>query len=206
MSTIKDVTALFKQRTDELLPIVGKPTNNDLEILRNLLCNLLQAVNIPEGTNDEGLITIKVNYKAAHVGSTFDRLDMLLQAYDTSIPSDAITNNRMQSKHKWTAKLFRKLLLRATECGARTLILGDVDDTWVRCLKNSNIYYNKVPPRDITNHLATNSGGLEKNGAVDLQQAKIKRCRGYSCVTEYGNILWIRKKKAVQASLPIPNE
>ena len=43
MSTIEEVTTLFKNRAAELTPIAGKPTTDDLKRLHNLLSNLLQA-------------------------------------------------------------------------------------------------------------------------------------------------------------------
>ena len=54
MPTIKEVSALFKDRTAKLLPITGKPTYNDLKRLQEVLGNLLQAVKLLGGTNAEG--------------------------------------------------------------------------------------------------------------------------------------------------------
>ena len=72
MSTTKEVASLFKEGADKLPPITGKPTNNDLKRMRELLSNLLQAVEVPGGTDSEGLITTKADYKAAHAGVNFD--------------------------------------------------------------------------------------------------------------------------------------
>ena len=47
MSTIKYVTSLFKDGADKLTPIAWKTTNEDLKLLRKLLINLLQDVEIP---------------------------------------------------------------------------------------------------------------------------------------------------------------
>ena len=124
MSTIKYVTSLFKEGADKLLPIAEKPTNDDLKLLRKLLINLLQDVEIPRGTNAEGLLTTKADYKAAHSDSTFNRLNPPLETHNPVNPSDATTTDRMRAKREWTAKLLRQRLLRAPECGARTLILG----------------------------------------------------------------------------------
>ena len=41
---IKKVAALFKDGADELSPITRKPTDDNLEHLREVLRNLLQAV------------------------------------------------------------------------------------------------------------------------------------------------------------------
>ena len=96
MSTIEEVTALFKDRESEMPPITGKPTNDDLGRLRYILSNLLQAVELPGGTNDKGIIITGANYQAAHAGATFDRLDMPLEAYNPSISSNAMTKDRMR--------------------------------------------------------------------------------------------------------------
>ena len=66
MSTIKDVTTLFKDGAAYLTPITINAANDSLEHLCEILSNLLQAVELPVGTDAEGLITTKANYKAAH--------------------------------------------------------------------------------------------------------------------------------------------
>ena len=47
MSTIKEFTALLKNGAAELPPITRKPTNDNLKRLREVLRNLLQAVELP---------------------------------------------------------------------------------------------------------------------------------------------------------------
>ena len=98
ISNIKEVTALFKDRAAKLPPTTGKPTNDDLERLHELFRNLLQAVKIPGGNNTKGLITTKDDYKAAHTGSIFDRLDTPLEAYDPAILSNITKINCMQAE------------------------------------------------------------------------------------------------------------
>ena len=98
MSTIEDVTALFKDRVDEMPPISGKLTYGDLKLLRELLRNLLQDVELPGGTNPGDLLITKAYYKAAHSGSTFNRLDTPLEAYDPAILSYNTMNNHVQFK------------------------------------------------------------------------------------------------------------
>ena len=92
------------------------------------------------------LITTKVNYQAAHSGATFNRLYIPLEAYDPSISSDSIITDHMRDEREWTANLFCQRLLRAAKRGACTLILREVEDTWVRRLKNATNYYSKPPP------------------------------------------------------------
>ena len=79
MYLIEEATALLKDRADEILPISRNPTKKNLKRLHNLLGNLLQAVKLPEGTNAKGLITTKPDYKSAHVGRSFDRLETPLE-------------------------------------------------------------------------------------------------------------------------------
>ena len=129
MSTIKYVTSLFKDGADKLTPIAWKPTNDDLRLLRKLLINLLQDVEIPRGTDAEGLLTTKADYKAAHASGNFYRLYKPLEAYDPLVLSDAKTNNCMQSKRELTVKLLQQSLLRAAERGTRTLMVGAVEDS-----------------------------------------------------------------------------
>ena len=108
MSTIEEVTALFKDGSSKLTLISGKPTDDDLERPRMLLSNLMKYVKLPGGTYEEGLITTGAEYKASRAGSTFDRFGTLLEAYNPAIPSDATTADRMQAEREWTSKLLRQ--------------------------------------------------------------------------------------------------
>ena len=94
---MNEVTDLFKDGSDELPPITGNQTNDDLDRLFYILGNLLKAAKFPGGTNAKVLITTKANYKVVHAGVTFDCLDMSLKAYDPSILSDVKTTDYMLS-------------------------------------------------------------------------------------------------------------
>ena len=48
--------------------------------LHQIFVNLLQAIELPGGTYDKGLIPTEPDYKPAHVGITFDLLDTPLEA------------------------------------------------------------------------------------------------------------------------------
>ena len=69
---MNEVADLFKDGSDELPPIIGNPTNDDLDRLFDILSNLLKAAKSPGVTNAEVLITTKADYKAAHAGVNFD--------------------------------------------------------------------------------------------------------------------------------------
>ena len=97
MSTIEEVIALLKNGADELTPITGKPTYDDLKRLQEVPRNLLQAVRIPWETDAEGLITSKKNYQSAHAGATFNRLGTQLEAYDPYLDTNTTTTNCMQA-------------------------------------------------------------------------------------------------------------
>ena len=85
MYTIEEVTYLFKDGAAELPPITGKPTNDTLKRLQEVLRNLLQAVEHPGGTDAKGLITSETTYQAAHTSATFNCLDRPLEAYDPAL-------------------------------------------------------------------------------------------------------------------------
>ena len=98
-------------------------------------------------------------------------------------------NNHIQDERKWMQKLPRQLLLCSNEHVACTLILGAVEDTWVRRLKNVTTYYSKVPPIYITDHLAENIRGLENINVMALQQAMTNWCKEDPRVPNYFNRL-----------------
>ena len=111
MFTIEEVAALLEDSAAKLPHITGKPTGDDLERLRKILINLLQAVKLPGGNYVKGLITTEANYNAARTGRNFDHLDTLFKAYDPAIFSNAMTTNCMRAEREWTAKLLRQRLL-----------------------------------------------------------------------------------------------
>ena len=139
---IEEVVTIFKDGAAELLPISGKPTNDNLGPLRELLRKLLQAIKVPGGTDAEGLKTTTGTTLAAPSTASTRRS----RHTDPEIQSENMMNDRMQAKHEWTAKLLRQRLLRTAKCGACRLIPEDVKDTRVRRFKNATTYYNKPPP------------------------------------------------------------
>ena len=77
---------------------------------------------------------------------------------------------------------------------------------WVRRWKNKTTYYNKVTPRDFTNHLAAKSKRIENIDVMALQQAMANWRREDTQVTKYLNRIRYVQKKEAHASLPISNE
>ena len=103
MHTIKEVTALFKDREEKLPSITGKPSDDNLERIQEVIRNLLQDVKLPGGTDDSDLIIAEDDYKEDPYGSLFECLDTSLKAYDLKIAYDAMSTKHVQAEREWTA-------------------------------------------------------------------------------------------------------
>jgi hypothetical protein len=168
MSTPDDVKDLFGQITTTFPTILGQPSDDDVKRLRETLTNLLQSIDIARGTDSlSGLIDDAADYQAIY-GHPFDELHLQMAAYDPSITSDATDAVRVKAKQEWTAKADRQRLIRATERLGRIFLTTVVEDTWLLPLKSPTTFYNKVSLRDMLQHLATSTAGLEATDIVTL--------------------------------------
>ncbi len=91
--TLNAITLLFKEARDAFPPIEGKPTDNGLLSIWEMLLPILMEVPYDQlgGVHSlTSLITEDVRYAAEHGGNSFKRPVRLL-LYDTSIKDDATT-------------------------------------------------------------------------------------------------------------------
>jgi hypothetical protein len=207
MSTPDDVKDLFGQITTTFPTILGQPSDNDVKRLRETLTNLLQSIDIAGGTDSlSGLIDdAAADYQAIY-GHPFDELHLPMAAYDPSIASDATDAVRVKAEREWTAKANCQRLIRATERLGRIFLTTIVEDTWLLPLKSPTTFYNKVSLRDMLQHLATSTAGLEATDIVTLLVDMQSWWEEDPRVPEYINKLEDAQKKALRAALPITNE
>jgi hypothetical protein len=87
------ITLLFKEAWDTFPPIKGKPTDNDLQLIRKNLLPILMEIPYDQlgGTHSlVGILTDATRYAANHAGATFIR-PLRLPLYNATIADDATT-------------------------------------------------------------------------------------------------------------------
>ena len=88
MYSPKEISALFADSHDNFPAIIVKPSEDDVQRLRQRNFQALQDIDLGYGTDATGLILSKVDHKAANANQVFDRSDGALEAYDPSIRDD----------------------------------------------------------------------------------------------------------------------
>ena len=146
-STYATATALlFATASNEFTPIVGKPTDDDIFNITKVLYPLLKydkfIVASVENHNIVGLLQLVAIYTAAR-GWRFAR-PVNPGPYDLTIPDAAtpVVRNRMEAAYMVLVNGFNTF--EAAEDGIKLFILANVDETWVKPLRDPTLYYNNV--------------------------------------------------------------
>ena len=106
-------------------------------------------------------------YKS-HYGANFltpSRPDI----YDVDIPIDSLNAVWVRHKASNTAKKEDYRLFAAAERESSKFILAVVKDTWVRKLRDPNIFYTAVKTRYLLKHLHAMCVGLHATDVLNLQ-------------------------------------
>ena len=82
-------------------------------------------------------------------------------------------------------------------------ILGVIDDTYVRTLKDPTTYYTKVHPKSFLTHLRSTCGGLHPIDAVSLISDMQRYYETTTSIPELIIKLEDAQKKAQRANVPI---
>jgi hypothetical protein len=165
-STYATATALLLATASaNFTPIVGKPTDDDIfnitKVLYPLLHNLKYDEFIVAGVinhNLIGLLQLVAIYTTAR-GAAFAR-PVNPGPYDLTIPDNAtpVVRNRREAAHMVLINDFNTF--EAAEDGIKNFILANVDETWIKPLRDPTTLYNNVMAYTMLEFLRTNSGGL----------------------------------------------
>jgi hypothetical protein len=164
------ITLLFKEARDAFPPIEGKPTDDDLLAIREMLLPILVEVPYDQlgGVHSlTSLITDNVRYAAEHGGNSF-KCPIRLPLYDTSIKDDATTVVRVRAEAAHIARLDDYASFEAAERGVAKFLREVVDEVWYNNLKNADTFYTKVTPLEIISFLDANSGWLHAINMISL--------------------------------------
>ena len=68
----------------------------------------------------------------------------------------------------WKTDTDNQKRIRAVKVGACSLILANMDATWIAEMRNLHTFFTKVTPRELLYHLAKYGGGLNHPAGVEL--------------------------------------
>ena len=68
----------------------------------------------------------------------------------------------------WKTDTDNQKRIRAVKVGARSLIIANMDATWIAEMRNPHTFFTKVTPRELLCHLAKYGGGLNHPAGVEL--------------------------------------
>ena len=107
MTTPEDAKNIFAEAQAAFTHIAGAPNDDDVKRLNKAFVNELQSINVPGSAVDLSAILFSDdNHKAKHGGdTTFERMEVPLQAYDDSIAADANNAVCAKAERLWTAKI-----------------------------------------------------------------------------------------------------
>jgi len=110
-----------------------------------------------------GLLQLSTIYAAARGGAFVRPANP--GPYDLAIPDDAtpVVRNQMEAAHTVLINDFNTF--EAAEEGIKAFLLANIDETWLKPLRDATTFYNNVTAYTMLEFLRTNSGGLHD---VDL--------------------------------------
>ena len=201
------ITLLFKEARDAFPPLEGKPTDNDLLLIRETLLPILMEIPYDQlgGVHSlTAIITDRVRYAADHGGNAFKR-PVRLPLYDGSIADDATTVVCVRAEAAHKARLNDYASFEAAERGAAKFLNEVVDEVWYNDLKDADTFYMQVTSLEIISFLDANSEGLH---AIDMISPQTNMYQYYvqaDGIPQYIIILEDAQKKAKRAGMPIAN-
>ena len=123
--------------------------------------------------------------------------------YDVDIPID-VTNavrDRREAAHTTRREDYR--LFAAAERESTKFILAVVEDTWVRELRNPDLFYKAVKPQALLAHLQTLCVGLHATDVPNLQNEMQTYHEYMEVIPTYVNKLEDTQKQSNRAGNPI---
>ena len=123
--------------------------------------------------------------------------------YDVNIPIDASNAVRFRREATHTSKKEDYQLFAAAERESSKFILAVVKDTWVRELRDPDIFYTAVKPRELLKHLQAMCVGLHATDVMNLQNEIQTYHEDMEGIPAYINKLEDAQKQSNRAGNPI---
>jgi hypothetical protein len=205
--TPTEVLASFRAAQEIFVTIAGKPSDEDIIRIREVLTPLLLSIPYDESHDDNnlwGIIASKDDY-----GDRYNQAVFTVPARPPIYPvvsSDATAPVRAEAEFKNAAKLVDFNVHAAAERGCHEFIKSIVEDTWIAELKHAATFYVGVKASALLAHLQKHCGGLHALDVVDLQVEMRLYYADAAGIPEYIIMLEDSQKKAKRANLPISDD
>jgi hypothetical protein len=199
------ITLLFKEARDTFPPLKGKPTDDDLMLIRETLLPILMEIPYNQLRGIHSLMAILVEaarYATHHGGNAFKRPDRL-PLYDSSIANDATTVMPVCTESAHKSHLDNYARYKAAKHGAAKFLCEMVNKVWDNDLKDADTFYTKVTALEIMTFLDTNSGGLHALDMISLRTNMHQYYTQADGIPQYISMLEDAQKKAKRAGMPI---
>ena len=167
--TPEAITLLFREAREAFPPLEGKPSDDNLTMIRETLLPILMEIPYDQLGGVHSLTAILTDpgrYTADHGGSTFVHPSSLL-LYDKNIADNAMTAVQVHREAAHSAQLNNYASYKVVEHGAVKFLL--VDKTWYANLKDADTFYTKLLAIEIMAFLDVNRGGLQAVNMLTLR-------------------------------------
>jgi hypothetical protein len=202
------LAALLAKASIDFTPIVGQPTDNDIFNITKALYPLLHNAKydklVVAGVNNHniiGLLQLAATYAAAR-GEAFPR-PLNPGPYDLTIPDNAtsVVRNRMEAAHNTLVSDFN--VYEAAEDGIKLFIQDNINETWIKALRDPLTFYNNVTAYDMLEFLRRNSGGLHNVDVATLPSAMLHYYANNDSIPEFILELEYSREKLARALAPM---
>jgi hypothetical protein len=163
------ITLLFKEARDAFPPFKGKPTDNNLLLIRERLLPILMEIPYDQLGGVHSLIALLTDparYAANH-GATFVR-PIRLPLNNDSIANNTTTVVRVCAELAHKARLNNFASYKAAKHGATKFLRETIYKVWYNDLKDTDTFYTKVSILEIMTFLDANSRGLHTINMITL--------------------------------------
>jgi hypothetical protein len=199
------ITLLFKEARDTFPPIKGKPSDNNLLLVRETLLPILMEIPFDQLGGVHSLMAILMDptrYAADHGGATFVR-PVRLPLYNGSIANDATTVICICAESAHQAHLNDYASYEAAKQGAAKFLCEIINKVWYNDLKDADTFYTKVTALKIISFLDANSSGLHAINMISLCTNMHQYYVQADVIPQYFIMLEDAQKKAKRAGMPI---
>ncbi len=200
------ITLLFREACKAFLHFKGKPTDDNLTAIREMLLPILIEIPYDQlgGVNSiTAILMDPLRYTANHGGASFKR-PARLPLYDMNIADNATTVVCIRAESAHCTRLDDYNSYKAAKHGAAKFLREEVNKVWYNDLKDADTFYTKVLALKIMAFLDSNSRGLH---AVDMIPLRTNM-QGYYAqvdgIPQYIIMLEEAQKRQGGQSCPLP--
>ena len=202
--TPEEIVDKFSHSLDNFKPIDGQPSDTDLTILREAVAPLLLQIPYDEtGAVHDLIVLIRPEAAyAARYGEAFPDTTKV-GAYGSTIYNDATSVVRARSEADHKAKRADCATYETARRETTQFVLAVVSDTWVHELRDRDLLYTEVTPKDLFAHLQVECTGRHSLDLLTLHNEMQRYHLEVEGIPEYINMLKDAQRQAGQTGRTI---